>query len=84
MPVYGGEMLVLRLMNLQEELLTFDELGFLPDVKQKFRELIHRPAGLVIVSGAMGCGKSSTLYAALQELNTADKNWLTLDVYATI
>ena len=79
MPVYGGEMLVLRLMNLQEELLTLDELGFLPDVKQKFRELIHRPAGLVIVSGAMGCGKSSTLYAALQELNTADKNWLTLE-----
>lgn len=79
MPVYGGEMLVLRLMNLQEELLTLDELGFLPDVKQKFRELIHRPAGLVIVSGAMGCGKSTTLYAALQELNTEDKNWLTLE-----
>ena len=79
MPVYGGEMLVLRLMNLQDDLLTLDELGFTPENEQKFRKLIHRPSGLVIVVGAMGCGKTTTLYAALQELNTQDKNWLTLE-----
>ena len=79
MPAYDGEVMVLRLMNLQENLMTLDELGFTPANEQRFRELIQRPSGLIIVAGPMGSGKSTTLYAALRELNTPDKNWLTLE-----
>lgn len=79
MPAAGGEMLVLRLMNLQSSLRGIRDLGFTAENEKKFRELIHRPAGLLIVCGPMNSGKSTTLYAALQELNRTDTNWLTLE-----
>ncbi len=79
MPVADGEMLVLRLLNLQEEMLALGELGFTAENETKFRELIHRPAGLLIVCGPMGSGKTTTLYAALREVNRVEKNWLTLE-----
>ena len=79
MPVDGGEMLVLRLMNMQEEMLTLGELGFMAENEQKFRGLIQRPAGLIIVCGPMNSGKSTSLYAALREINSPEKNWLTLE-----
>jgi general secretion pathway protein E/type IV pilus assembly protein PilB len=84
MPVAGGEMLTLRLLDLQEDLLWLGELGFTPDKETQFRKLLNRPAGLIIVCGPMNSGKSTTLYAALRELNTAARKWITLDVYATI
>ncbi|BAL83490.1 putative type II secretion system protein E [Selenomonas ruminantium subsp. lactilytica TAM6421] len=79
MPVAGGEMLVLRLLNMQDEMLTLSELGFTAENEAKFRELIHRPSGLLIVCGPMGSGKTTTLYAALREVNRVEKNWLTLE-----
>lgn len=79
MPAADGEMLVLRLMNLQEDWLRLEDLGFTAENEAKFRELIHRPSGLLIVCGPMGAGKSTTLYAALQEVNSVEKNWLTLE-----
>ena len=79
MPVDGGEMLVLRLMNMQEEMLSLGELGFTTENEQNFRALIQRPAGLILVCGPMNSGKSTTLYAALRELNCPEKNWLTLE-----
>ena len=79
MPVDGGEMLVLRLMNMQEEMMTLGELGFTAENEQKFRNLIQRPAGLIIVCGPMNSGKSTSLYAALREINSPEKNWLTLE-----
>ena len=84
MPVSGGEMLVLRLMNLQEELLSLSQLGFSPDTENKFRQLIRRPSGLIIVTGPMNSGKTTTLYAALRELNEVERNWITLDINTTI
>ena len=79
MPVSGGEMLVLRLMNLQEELLSLSQLGFSPDTENKFRQLIRRPSGLIIVTGPMNSGKTTTLYAALRELNEVERNIITLE-----
>lgn len=79
MPVCGGEMLVLRLMNLQEVPFGLNELGFTPVNEENFRALIKRPSGMIIVVGPMGSGKSTTLYSALQELNTEDKNFITLE-----
>ena len=79
MPVAGGEMLTLRLLDLQEDLLRLGELGFTPDKETQFRKLLNRPAGLIIVCGPMNSGKSTTLYAALRELNTAARKWITLE-----
>lgn len=79
MPVAGGEMLVLRLLDLQEDLLQLNELGFTPAKQEQFRQLINRPAGMIIVSGPMNSGKTTTLYAVLRELNRADRNWITLE-----
>lgn len=79
MPVCGGEMLVLRLMNLQEVPFSLSELGFTPANEENFRTLIKRPSGMIILVGPMGSGKSTTLYSALQELNTEDKNFITLE-----
>ncbi|MCR5756818.1 MAG: GspE/PulE family protein [Selenomonas sp.] len=79
MPVYGGEMLVLRLLSLQEMPLSLGELGFTAENEQKFRSLINQASGLIIVAGPMGSGKTTTLYSALQEINTTAKNFITLE-----
>lgn len=79
MPVSGGEMLVLRLMNMQEDLLSLSQLGFSRDIETSFRKLIHRPSGLIIVTGPMNSGKTTTLYAALRELNAVERNFITLE-----
>lgn len=79
MPVYGGEMMVLRFMNLQDVSLKLNELGFTTVNEKIFRQLIKSPAGLIILVGPMGSGKSTTLYSALREINTAEKKILTIE-----
>jgi len=79
MPVMAGEKIVLRLLNAAERLLRIDELGFSMQNKQLFRELCHRPHGMVINSGPVNSGKTTTLYAALHELNDVSKNIVTLE-----
>ena len=79
MPVVHGERMVLRFMNLSEKLLKIGDLGFSPENLQKFEELIHRPAGLIAICGPMGAGKTTTLYAALEELNQPERNMITLE-----
>lgn len=79
MPVLHGEMMVLRFMDLDEQLLRVAELGFSLANQQKFEQLIHRPAGLLVIAGPMGAGKTTTLYAALSELNQPECSLLTLE-----
>lgn len=79
MPIIHGERMVLRFMNLSEAFLQVGDLGFSPENLQKFEELIHRPAGLMIICGPMGAGKTTTLYAALAELNQPERNMITLE-----
>ena len=79
MPVCGGEMLVLRLINLMDIPLKLNELGFTAENEQRFRRLLYRPAGMIILAGPMGSGKTTTLYSALEELNADDKNFITLE-----
>lgn len=78
-PSIYGETIVLRLMDLEERLLRMDELGFTPTNLKALRELIHRPSGLVILAGPMNSGKTTTLYAALSELNQASTSLMTLE-----
>ncbi len=79
MPVQYGESVVMRLLDQSAGLLDMDRLGMPAEMLQRFRHLIHRPYGMVLVTGPTGSGKSTTLYAALNELNSAEKKMITVE-----
>lgn len=74
-----GEKAVLRLLDRSRVLLGLDELGFPPGALAHFRELIDDPYGMMLVTGPTGSGKTTTLYAVLQELNTPAVNIVTIE-----
>ena len=79
LPSIHGELMVLRFMNIDERLLEIDELGFSSENKALFKSIIEKPSGLVILSGPVNSGKSTSLYAALQALNKPESNIVTLE-----
>jgi len=79
MPTQYGESVVLRLLNRKATLQTLDRLGMPGDMLERFRELLQRTAGMILVTGPTGSGKTTTLYAALAELNTVDRKILTVE-----
>lgn len=78
-PTTYGETLVMRLLDPNAVLKTLKESGFSKDIYEKFSELIERPYGIILVTGPTGSGKSTTLYLALQSINTPDKNIITIE-----
>ena len=79
MPVLLGESAVLRLLSGARRLLQLDELGFSPENRRLFEEWMYRPSGLLLNVGPVNSGKTTTLYAALSLLNTAEKNIVTIE-----
>jgi len=79
MPVILGETAVLRLLSGARRLLHLDELGFSPENRQLFEDWCRRPSGLILNCGPVNSGKTTTLYAALNELNTLEKNIVTIE-----
>lgn len=79
LPAAHGEVLVLRLLRGRQQGLALGELGFSKAHLAGLRRLIHRPAGLVVLCGPVNSGKTSTLYAALSELNDDAHNLVTLE-----
>ena len=79
MPSQHGETVVLRLLNRRVTLQTLDRLGMPEHVRTRFGEIIQRSAGMVLVTGPTGSGKTTTLYAALAELNTPDHKIITVE-----
>ena len=79
MPVQHGESVVMRLLDQSGGMLQLEHLGMPAAMVQSFRRVIHAPHGLVLVTGATGSGKSTTLYAALKELNDPDKKIITAE-----
>ena len=79
MPTVYGENVVIRLLDPRVGLRRLDDIGFSDADSRKFRRLIDRNQGLVLVTGPTGCGKSTTLYAALQTLNTGEYHILTVE-----
>lgn len=73
-PTLFGEKAVLRLLDPTSAQIGIDKLGFEPVQKELFLNAIHRPYGMILVTGPTGSGKTVTLYTALNILNTADKN----------
>jgi MSHA biogenesis protein MshE len=70
MPTYHGEAIVLRLLDQSTNGKTFADLGMPADIAERFTALIGRSAGMVLVTGPTGSGKTTTLYAALQHVNS--------------
>ncbi len=79
LPASFGERIVIRLLDKTSSLYSLGEIGMGDEVLRRWRELIELEHGLILVTGPTGSGKSTTLYAALQEINTKDRNVLTLE-----
>jgi len=79
MPVQHGESVVMRLLDQSAGLLSFDQTGMPDDIIKRVRHQISRPHGMVLVTGPTGSGKTTTLYAALSELNQASKKIITAE-----
>lgn len=79
LPTNHGERIVVRLLDKSSRLYTLGELGMRNEMLEQFQQIIRLEHGLVLVTGPTGSGKSTTLYAALQELNTKDANVVTLE-----
>jgi type II secretory ATPase GspE/PulE/Tfp pilus assembly ATPase PilB-like protein len=79
LPTVFGEKVVMRLLDKSNVLVGLEESGLDDHFLPVFRRLIRRPYGLILVTGPTGSGKSTTLYAALQEINSIDKNIVTIE-----
>ncbi len=79
LPTINGEKVVLRLLNLKNSLSSMNKLGLNEASYKKFQRLIKTPNGIILVSGPTGSGKSSTLYACLNELNREEVNIITIE-----
>jgi general secretion pathway protein E len=79
LPTMFGESVVLRILDRESVILDLEQLGF-PDYDlTKFRDLINRPYGIILVTGPTGSGKTTTLYAALSEINSPEKKIITVE-----
>ena len=79
MPTQYGESVVLRLLDQSANLMDLDQLGMSPGMLTRFRALIEHSAGMVLVTGPTGSGKTTTLYSALQHLNRPDTKIITVE-----
>ncbi len=78
-PASGGERLVLRLLEKGHNKSNIESLGLEPDIKSKLINLTTRPHGMVLLTGPTGSGKTTTLYCMLNEINTHERNILTVE-----
>ncbi len=78
-PTVHGESVSLRLLTRQNVVIGLEHVGFSLENKEKLKGLIHRPQGIILLTGPTGCGKSSTLYACLSEINREDHRIITIE-----
>ena len=79
MPGILGEKIVLRILDKKSTILDLNQLGFSEDTLIRFKHLLMYPYGLILVTGPTGSGKTTTLYAAMNLLNTIEKNIITIE-----
>ncbi|NBU98230.1 MAG: type II secretion system protein GspE [Spirochaetia bacterium] len=78
-PCQYGERVVMRILNKTDQKYSLNTMGLLPHILDKFRKIIYYPHGIILVTGPTGSGKSTTLYSALSELNTPERNIITCE-----
>ncbi|MBT8121205.1 MAG: GspE/PulE family protein, partial [Gammaproteobacteria bacterium] len=74
-----GEGVVMRLLDHSNSIKTLDQLGMRQEMLDTFHRIIHKPHGLILVTGPTGSGKTTTLYSALNELNTPQRKIITIE-----
>jgi MSHA biogenesis protein MshE len=79
MPMVHGESVVMRLLDHSQGLLSFSKLGIPTNILQPLQDLIKKPHGLILVTGPTGSGKTTTLYAALNEINSPTSKIITAE-----
>ncbi|RLA95488.1 MAG: type II secretion system protein GspE [Deltaproteobacteria bacterium] len=78
-PTMLGESVVMRILDRSSVILDLEKLGFPADTLKKFEELILKPYGMILVTGPTGSGKTTTLYAALEKINSPEKKIITVE-----
>ena len=79
LPTMFGESVVMRILDRSVVMLDLDVIGMPEGILQSFREVIRKPNGIVLVTGPTGCGKTTTLYGALNELNVIEDKLITTE-----
>ena len=79
LPSYHGECMVMRILQKENVMLGIASLGFEPDDLDRFNRTIRRPNGIFLVTGPTGSGKTTTLYAAMNDLNRSDRKIITAE-----
>jgi len=79
LPNMHGENVVIRIIDNARALINLETLGFSVEMLKQFRQILNQPHGLVLVTGPTGSGKSTTLYAALCEINSPERNVCTVE-----
>ncbi|MBP8300368.1 MAG: type II/IV secretion system protein [Planctomycetes bacterium] len=79
LPASHGETIVMRLLDKERGLMSLEALGFEGHDRERFQSIIARPNGIVLVTGPTGSGKTTTLYAALKQLNRSDVKIITAE-----
>jgi len=79
MPTPRGESMVIRILPTKTMLFSLEKLGFDPQGVAKFSELIKRPHGIIFMTGPTGSGKTTTLYACLNEINSSQRKVITIE-----
>ena len=78
-PTMYGESVVIRLLDKENTVLDFAELGFAGRHLQQFIDVLAQPHGIILITGPTGSGKSTTMYAALKQLNTSERKIITVE-----
>jgi len=79
LPTVHGEKIVLRILDKTNAMLDLGDLGFLPQVKSRYEVAYRKPYGTILITGPTGSGKSTTLYATLNALNSPERNLITVE-----
>jgi type IV pilus assembly protein PilB len=79
LPTVYGEKIVMRVLDKGTALLDLADLGFLPNTLSRYKAMFEKPYGTILVTGPTGSGKSTTLYATLNQLNDPSKNIITVE-----
>jgi len=79
LPVIQGETVVMRILDRSQIIMSLDGLNFAPDLLERYRRLIKRPYGMILVTGPTGSGKTTTLYASINSIDRKSNNIVTVE-----